>query len=249
MNAPPHDQLSAEDEERVTRFLQAFNSIDRALKDELDATEYVPFRTLLEEYHRRHPQWDDKEDLVEYSRLRNVVVHNRAFPYLYYSVPTWATVKQIEAIYRRLTQPERALPRWRREVQTVQAGDTLANVLALINRLQYSRFPVYDGKRFDGLLTENGITRWIARHSATRLTTIDFEEHTAREMLSLDKRRANCEFLDGAATVEEVRYRFARNPRLEAALLTSGGRKNEKLLGIVTRGDVLSVQCAREEDN
>jgi predicted transcriptional regulator len=233
--------LSPEDEARATRFLQAYNGIDRALKEALAATEHVPFRTLIEEYHRRHPSWQSKEDLIEYSRLRNVVVHNRIFPYRYYSIPTTATVEAIEAIYQRLTQPERALPRWRREVQTVQASDSLASVLVRINNLQYSRFPVYDGRNFVGLLTENGITRWIARHSATRLTTIDFEEHTSREMLSHDKHRANCEFLAGIATVEEVRYRFVGGPRLEAVLLTKTGNPQEKLQGIVTRGDVLGA--------
>jgi predicted transcriptional regulator len=233
--------LSPEDEARATRFLQAYNGIDRALKEALAATEHVPFRTLIEEYHRRHPSWQSKEDLIEYSRLRNVVVHNRIFPYRYYSIPTAATVEAIEAIYQRLTKPVLALPLWKREVQTVQANDSLASVLARINNLQYTRFPVYDGRNFVGLLTENGITRWIARHSATRLTTIDFEEHTAREMLSHDKHRANCEFLSGTATVEEVRYRFVGGPRLEAVLLTKTGNSQEKLQGIVTRGDVLNA--------
>lgn len=234
-------QLSPEEQERIARFEQAYNGIDRALKDELATSDYLPFRTLLEEHHKRAPQWNDKEDLIEYSRLRNVVVHNRAYPYEFYAVPTLATVEHIEKIFQHLTRPERALPRWKRDVKIVQASATLASVLALINRLEYSRFPVYEGKNFEGLLTENGITRWIARQGAKNLTTIDLEKHTAREMLSLDRRRDNCEFLRGDATVEDVRFCFTRNPKLEAVLLTGSGQQNEKLLGIVTRGDVVSV--------
>lgn len=234
------DQLSPADQDLIGRFEAAYNGIDRALKDHLGVTEYVPFRTLLEDYNKLHPHWkDDKEDLIEFSRLRNVVVHNRVYPYRYYAIPTASAVRGIEAIYARLTQPARAIPTWQREVRVVQISDSLPDVLSLINTLEHSRFPVYENGTFCGLLTENSITRWLARHSARNSTRINLHDHRVREVMSEARNRPNWEFVPADATVDEVRYKFARNPRLEAALITPHGQLHEALSGIVTRGDML----------
>jgi CBS domain-containing protein len=59
-------------------------------------------------------------------------------------------------------------------------------------------------------------------------------------MLSInEEHRKNCEFIPRNSSMIETESHFERNPLLEALLVTENGKTNEKLLGIITRWDIL----------
>jgi predicted transcriptional regulator len=172
-------------------------------------------------------------------------VHERTAPYEYPCVPTEVLVLRLEEARDRLLHPKMAIPRFERDVTIVQAGDTLAHVLRLIHALQFTHFPVYDyaykQPRFLGVLTENGVTRWLAEQVTGEGGLMDLNECRIGEVLRREERRRNYEFAARTASVEGLVYRFHENPYLEAVLLTAHGRQSEKLLGIVTRWDALNT--------
>ena len=126
-------------------------------------------------------------------------------------------------------------------VESVRSEDSLAQVLRRIAERDYSQFPVYSGTTFPGLLTENGITRWLARHVVSKLSLIELEDITVKQVFPEEEHRPNWRFVPRDEPVITVREFFSAQSLLEAVLITQTGTQKEKLLGIITRWDILQT--------
>ena len=234
-------KLSSEEQSLLERFEAAYNRIDRELRErtDLDGT----FSSILYRYEERTRSWRDGEELKRLSRLRNVIVHDKVAAYRYAAIPTPEVVDRIEAIYQRLTSPETAYSESRQnEVVKISTDTTVEAVLGLIHKHDFSQFPVYEQNRFAGLLTENGITRWLSRYVQDHEPLIELGDVRVRGLLETEQKRSNYVFVGRNETLDEVIYLFEKNPLLEAALITETGKEHQALLGIVTRWDMIGVQ-------
>jgi predicted transcriptional regulator len=238
MNAENKRALSQDQLDLIERFITAYNAIDHYLREQLEVENFVSFSSLVRDYGRRHPRWEAQDDLRMMSDLRNAMVHQRTEAYEYLSVPIPSVVEEIERIREQLTKPERVYPKFRREVVSFKAGDPFSKVLAKIHERGFSQFPVLKGEKFLGLLTEHGITRWLADHVTNEMMLVDFEEMDVMEVFTQDDKRKNYGFVARNATIMEAEAEFATNPKLEALLISESGQPNGKLLGIITRGEV-----------
>lgn len=173
--------------------------------------------------------------------LRNAVVHQRERSYEYLSVPLPSIVENLERIRDQFKSPERVYPKFGKEVISFQAEDVLSTVLAEIHAKDFSQFPIYKQNSFLGLLTENGITRWLANHSTQVMTLIELEEITVIDLLDQEEQRSNYQLISRDTTMLDAENFFVRNTLLEALLITQTGKTNEKLMGIITRWDMLSL--------
>ena len=117
----------------------------------------------------------------------------------------------------------------------------MATVLKTIKHRDYSQFPVYEDGRFRGLLTENGITRWLAHHVMTKLSLVELEDVPVKDVLESEERRRNYHFMPRDTRVDDVVAQFASGELLEAVLITATGKPSETLLGIATRWDILHI--------
>lgn len=132
-------------------------------------------------------------------------------------------------------------PKNRRSVETISIQDTLARVLKIIDRRDYSQFPVYEDKQFRGLLTENGVTRWLAHHVVKTLSLVELDDIPVAQVLQNEEKRKNYQFVSREMLVDDIRALFAKQALLEAVLITASGKQAEKLLGVATRWDVLHL--------
>ena len=229
----------------IERFIVAYNAIDAHLQSSFGhATS--SFRSLVDLHAKKHRWWKDAELLRTVAGLRNLLVHEKVAPYEYPCVPTEILVTRLEAVRERFLHPQLAIPQFEREVITVKAEDSLAQVLKLIDTLQITHFPVYKSygshQKFAGVLTENGITRWLAEHIAKEASLIELNDEPIGEVLAREEKRRNYEFAASGAKVEELSHRFHENAYLEAVLITRSGHAEEKLLGIITRWDILHAE-------
>jgi len=233
-------KLSEEQMNLVEEFIAAYNGIDQYLRKALRREQSVPYSVLLSEYARSHSYWKDTADYLRMiGDLRNCIIHGRTKPYDYLAIPTRTMIERLFVILERLKNPERVIPKFRRKVKTVLVSDPIAEVLKAISKTDYSQFPVYAGKNFEGLLTENGITRWLARHVSNELSTVDLTEITVGDTLKNEEKRKNWSFIPRSMTVDELKETFAANSLLEATLITENGNPSESFLGIATRWDML----------
>ena len=149
-------------------------------------------------------------------------------------------MERLEAILRRLTNPALAIPTFaKKKVEIVSVSDPLADVLKRISERDYSQFPVYDGNVFKGLLTENGITRWLAHHVSNELSLVELADIPVKKALREEEKRPNWLFVHRNKPVDKIKELFADHELLEAVLITYSGNRSENLLCIATRWDII----------
>jgi len=168
--------LSKEQFDLIQQFEADYNAVDHFLRKALGSDKQVPFTHLISEYAKKHAGWCDSELLKTIAEIRNAIVHGKTEAYRYVAIPTPAIAEQLRTYRERLINPARAVPTFQRTVEAVSIDDTLSRVLKIIDQRDYSQFPVYNEKRFRGLLTENGITRWLAHHVIKTLSLVELDD-------------------------------------------------------------------------
>jgi predicted transcriptional regulator len=224
----------------IRRFKDAYNDIDRYLRKFLQVDNEVPFSRLVRDYATRYPRWRCQGSLLMLSDLRNVLVHLPEKEYAYISIPTNIAIETIENIRNSFLSPELVYPRFQRIVAIANWDDSLAVILEIINKEKFSQFPVYKTGKCIGLLTENGITRWLAQHTVRKMTLVEFSEEPVEAILSQEEKRKNYGFIGRSTTVLEAENLFVSNPLLEALLITEQAKPENTLVGIITRWDIFS---------
>ena len=236
-----HNGLSREQINLIQQFEADFNAVDHFLRVALDSEDHVGFTKLVRRYANEHVGWADAELLMTIAKIRNLIVHERSDLHRHVVIPTLAVAEGLKHCKERLMNPARAVPTFLRTVETISAHDALSRVLKIINERDYSQFPVYDDKRFRGLLTENGVTRWLARHVSQSVSSVRLGDIFVSHVLQSEEVRKNHQFVPGDMPVDEVSALFAKHAILEAVLVTATGKQTEDLLGVATRWDILHL--------
>lgn len=227
-------QTSSEELARIERFIAAYNQIDDYLQRQLESPQ--TFRSAVDFFARRHPWWSDAETLRVFAALRNFLVHEKTRPFDYPCVPGEGATREIEAIRDRLTHPATVGEQFGREVLTLSPQSPLKVALELVSKRGVSRFPIYEANKFVGLLTENGIARFLAQTVASGAAFNP--EVTIQSILPRETKRRNFRFADSKTPISQAAFWFHDDTFLEAILITEGGHERAPLRGIVTRGDV-----------
>ncbi len=239
---------SANESERVERFLGAYNTLDAhlqnlfSLRERDGATGHQSFRSLVDWLSRREPWWPHAETLRLSANLRNILVHETYAPQQYPCVPSWKLVEEIERVRDELLHPERALPRFERRVELLQGGDSLRRALQVMHERGFGVLPVYETKQFRGVFSETLLARWLAAQSASNC--VDLDNARVREVLKFaagsqkQSRRRVFQWMDAQSSVQEIAHQFHQNTWLETVLISKDGHDNQPLQGIVTRADV-----------
>lgn len=233
--------ISQDQLDLIERYITAYNTIDHHLRNFFNVDASIPFSQLVRDYGAKYPRWKDLETLRMMGDLRNSIIHQRERMYEYLSVPIPSIVENIERIREEFVSPQRVFPKFHRAVECVDTAQPLSYVLRLIDQNGYSQFPVYREVKFIGLLTENGITRWLAHHSTNVMTLVELDEVMVETILQNEEARPNSQFISRNCTILEADNLFGSNLALEALLITGSGRSTETLMGIITRWDVLHV--------
>ena len=233
-------ELSKEQLELIERFVTTYNTIDKQMRKILQCDRMLGFVLVVKEYGKLgRLRQDDVDSLIAIGKLRNVLIHDRTQPNCYLAVPAPFVVAQLEKIGQCVVNPPLVGKTFRKGVETISPEDSLASILKSIAARSFSQFPIYDGQTFKGLLTENGITRWLSQHVTKECSLIELECVKVRQVVREEEKRVNLEFLGKERTVEEARTLFAEHELLEAILITQNGAKTEPLLGIITRWDII----------
>jgi predicted transcriptional regulator len=146
-------------------------------------------------------------------------------------IPTLAVAEGLKRGKERLMNPARAVPTFQRTVETISVHDTLSRVLKIIEERDYSQFPVSEDRRFRGLLPENGVTRWLARHVSQSVSSVRLRDIPVLQVLQNEEERMNHQFVRHDMRVDDVTALFAKQTLLEAVLVTASGDETESLLG------------------
>jgi predicted transcriptional regulator len=226
------------EQQRVNQFIESYNRIQRFFVQNLDIDNYESFFSLMRAYEQKHPGWKARKKLGPLAEIRNAVVHNKTAPNRYVCIPSQEALDEILGIETQLINPSRAIPTFSKEVVSFQKSDQLSKVLQIDK--DFSQFPIYCKSEFVGLLTENGMTRYLANYIVEEETIIDFQDQFVGNVLESEEvSGSNYEFVSRNETVDQIIYSFSIKTLLEAIFITEHGCKHESLLGVVTRWDIL----------
>lgn len=225
---------------RTSRLITAFNRIDAILRERTDAHDgQGDFSNTLQRFNEvRYFSRSDYWFLMAVGRLRNVIVHEYNDHDFEYAIPTAQTVERLERIVRKLEAPEKLEQRFAQgRVTALTPDQSLDQVLKLVNEKAYSQFPVIREDSIAGLLTENGIARWLSAAVAD-LSLVDFADITVANILQHEEPRENMRIVSRYTLLDDVRRLFQDSNELEAVVVTQSGVVTEAPLGIVTRADL-----------
>ena len=227
------------------RFLFAFNRIDHRLKEIAGAKSFLPFYRLVDQSKKKDAivrKYED--DLRAFADLRNAIVHHRTALDYVIAEPHDEIVDRIEQLDVTLSRPTHVGKMFRKRVRVFQIQDSLHKVLKTIHNRQYTQFPIYEGKQFRGLLTTVGITNWFANR--INHGKLSHKMPTIGDILEFEKRRVNYKFISRYMTVYEAEELFKQGvesgKRFEALLITEHGKKEQKLIGMITPLDIMKIE-------
>lgn len=237
--------LKVRSDKNSSRFLVAFNKIEKLLKEINASKDYVTFFKSIDLASRKNATVRKYEDdLREFADLRNAIVHHRTSTEYVIAEPHTEIVELIEQIEVLLSQPVTVGVIFARQVHTFQADDTLAKVLRIVRAKGFMQWPIYDGEEFAGLITSGGIARWLIQTREEE--TISREITTMRDILQHEKDGRNHRFIASATSVYEAEEIFKESVLsgggLEALLITRNGSKKEQLTGIITPIDLIKIE-------
>jgi predicted transcriptional regulator len=230
------------------RFIMAYNRIDKQLQKRAGLDHYVGFSQLVRRVARNDSMFAQfADDLLEYAELRNAIVHELVEPEQIIAEPHINVVEHIEQIAAIVERPPLVIPQFQREVYTVCSEDSILDVMAFVREHGYTQFPVYGSEgHFMGLLTDRCIARWLTFELEKVMHNV-IEEIAVADVMVYDKTHGNnVSFLPQNATVFDAYSEFedhtvSEYPRLEAILITAHGRRDEKLIGIITPWDLFRL--------
>ncbi len=202
-----------------------YNEVDHFLRRQFRAENCVSFVKLVEEYADKHSTWRDRRLLCTIADLRNLIVHTRTATCPCVAVPSPAIMADLRRCCENLLHPKRVESRFLREVAVVRHDHSLLHVLREIKETDYSQFPVLREGRFCGLLTENGITRWLAQHVACEMSLVEFSDAVVEQVLGEEEKRKNCRFVSRKEREDRVAEMFKEDRLLEAVLITTNGKR------------------------
>lgn len=248
-NAEHDQEHEVNHKEQSGKFETAFNRIHKALREMVKETESDAFVELLYSGYKNHSLIRKyKSELHQFAKLRNAIVHERVNADYYIAEPHIEVVERIEEICREFEKPQTALSIATSPVFYYYEDAYLKDVLKVINKFDFTRFPVYDkDDKYVALLTSTEIIQWMAKHFSSEV--IHFEDVRIRELLTKGKNYFVTFVTEDASLyeIEELFERYhTRGKKLQAVIITETGDRHGKPIGVITPWDLLDSDPAED---
>ncbi len=222
-------------------FLSTFNELEKHFKNKLFRGSWKSFKQMLKEGSRNNPIiWQFKEELFEFTDLRNAIVHNRNHDYQVIAEPHDFVVKRFTFISNQIMNPKK-VDSFTKNVHTCLLTDKISVPLNLIHNHLISQVPVLNHKlEIVEILNAGTIAYWLADDKA-----VSTEEATVDEVLKHKEHKGNFEIIPQKTTVyhaaEQFKNSYKSMPKdkyYDALLITKNGTASEKLSGIIVLSDI-----------
>lgn len=231
------------------KFIESFVKIEMYLKKYLNAPK-VGFVQMLHSGARTNPVIKRHlADLIEYSQLRNAIVHNRAGEEIAIAEPHDSICLEIEKISNALNSPVilRSLFKSNHKIFVCDLNKSLQSLLKDQNSNNYSVVPVYDKGIYVGLVHPRSYQKLLEHYNNT---SVDLSKLTVQDILKAYPDDDRVLFEAASSSIFEVLDKFVaqqeKGRSIIAILVTENGKPHEKLLGIVTSADLPRMMAALE---
>lgn len=226
------------------RFISAYNQIDYSLRTIYDFKRSMSFSdvvrrsVVLNSVVRKY-----EEDLIDYGRLRNAIIHNGNRKYVI-AEPHDDVVVKIEKLAELISEPPLAIDRvGNREVITINQDMSIGKAMELMARTGYSNLPTYDGDKLIGILNGRKLINILGSKLAEGMNLQEFVENTTVGTIIQDMGDDYYFMLaDEDLTIDEAMNYFENNRKLLIILITKNGKESSRPLGIISSADIIDMK-------
>lgn len=226
------------------RFLTAYNNIDYGLraiygfKRSMSFSDVVRRSVVLNSVVRKY-----EDDLIDYGRLRNAIVHQGNHKYII-AEPHDEIVVQIERLADLITEPPKAIDMvGNKEVITINGDMKIGSAVELIYRTGYSNLPAYEGDKLLGILNGRKLVNVIGEKISEGVNLQTFVDETAvAEILPHMGEDYYFMLADQGLTIDEAMNYFENNRKLLIILITKDGKDTGKPLKIISSADIIDMK-------
>ncbi|HEY8389348.1 MAG TPA: CBS domain-containing protein [Clostridia bacterium] len=221
----------------ASRFIEAYNTIDRTLRSQYGFKDNISFSELLRQTSSKNQLIKKYEDeLYDFGRLRNAIVHKSTDKII--AEPNDETVGLICHIADLLTSPPIVMDVIK--VKNVIAFDHEQNLYDLIDDIfkhNYSNIPIYKDKQVIGVVNSKLILNMIVRllQASDSVSAAALKKIKLGDIATIDSREYL--FMSTGASILDVLTAYANNPRLKAILLTKYGDNTAPVVAVITSSD------------
>lgn len=228
------------DKKNSERFLNAFIKIEGKLKEIANNDVHRAFYQLVDRAANKNTSVEKYRNVLkEYAELRNAIVHKRIEGEAI-AEPHIEVVEDLEFICEMITKPPTLENGFLQKVVKCSSYDKINVAARKMFSNSFSKIPVYDNKKFVGLLTTDSMARWMAYNLENRIEIT--EDVDVRTIFEFSEHKESYAFISKTATVFEAINLFEqwykKGLRLNAVIITESGEKNEMPLGILSLFDL-----------
>lgn len=183
-------------------------------------------------------------DLIFINRLRNLLVHEEKSIEYVLADPSFEIIDRIINIRKKILNPDDASIFCKGKVYCLDTSDYLKKALEIIQNEGISQFPLFSSKGLEGIISDNGLTNWLA--SKYEQKSIEIDDTTLNDIVkqSSDEDFNNYDIVAPGTLLFDVVELFSQ--KLEQGknsfiILVSETRKiqnSKDILGIITPWDI-----------
>lgn len=228
-------------ENYAERFLKAYNQLDYTIKNLYNFKRGMPFSDCI----RRAVPLNSvirkfEDELVDYSRLRNAIVHSTQNDDEIIAIPKKEVVEKLEHITKLVCTPPKVYDTvCQKDVLCVESDVSIKKTISLIAKSGYSNIPVIKNDEILGVANGQKILNKIGNVINDNGDVCEYINKTKVEDVI-----TNSNFYAIAsknATISEILDMFNENRKLTVILITPNGNYLEMPIGIVTVSDILDI--------
>ncbi|MCI1735795.1 MAG: CBS domain-containing protein [Bacilli bacterium] len=233
-----------DDQETIDTFLTAFKQLEKELLSEAELKDdYVSFSRALNHlyYNRLNPviaNRDNYEFLKTASDVRNLLSHEVTSV-----VPTQAFLAQFQKIAQAILNPLTCYEVATKTISSCSYGDSLYKVLALMDEKSLSHLPILDSTgQVVGVFSRDVFFDYLLLNKTVTISD-DLQVSDFREVLPLDSHLNESYLFVSRYTSLHDAYQLmvkknAHDKTVGLLLVTEHGKKDERLLGVITLTDL-----------
>ncbi|HEM5490914.1 TPA: CBS domain-containing protein [Streptococcus suis] len=236
------------------RFLELFNDLDKVLRKvcQVEDGEHADVGSMLAKAKDLSPvnpvqaNWDN---LYVARQLRNLMVHERRTGLKEVAQPSQELISVLEKVIAQYQAPM-TIETYLQKTQKLKpilfdSRDKLTRALEILDREHVSKFPIFSGKSYQGLVSDKGLANWLAKASKeTGSIREKLEKASLADVLACEEDSIQVLILPTDTSLYQLINHFEGRKRTTVLVTRQAGGKihsPEDLVGIITAQDIAEI--------
>lgn len=235
------------EQDNVREFIHVFNELQKVVAAKLDEDSDTNFGSLLYAAEEKQDKvvLTYKRKLDIYRQFRNILVHSTLNEEESIANPSPSLIDEMKQVTEKIKHPKMVRDLFLEKVISFNQRDRLKDVLETIKENQISQFPVFHENKLVGLISENGITNFLA--NSIKDDTISISGTTVEDILKNDAEKDSYEIIPENQSIFDIEAIYSKKIEEGIVAYFLLIAKNEKvtgpddLSGIITPWDMPEI--------